>query len=263
MDIVGLIPAGGIASRLGKIPCSKEIFPIQYSVPSGSVSVVSENLIHYFKISGVENIYFILREGKWDIPKYFGDGSSFGVNIGYLMVNFTYGTPFTLNQAYPFVKDKIIALGFPDIIIEPKNAYARLIEKLNATGADLVLGIFPIENYKKWDMIEFDNQDRVDQIVIKQDRPDLKWGWTNVVWKPSFTEYLNKYLSGFLQSNPDGKIKYLGGETKELYVGDVIQAAKNEGLRIDYVKFEKGNSLDIGTVEGLQNYMKTNLSKGH
>lgn len=259
MNVVGLIPAGGIASRLSKIPCSKEIFPMQYSVASGSISVVSENLIHYFKTSGIENIFFILREGKWDIPKYFGDGSFFGVNIGYFMVNLTFGTPFTLNQAYPFVKDKIIALGFPDIIIEPKNAYAPLIEKINATEADLVLGIFPIENYLKWDMIEFDSQNRVDQIVIKQDRPDLKWGWTNVVWKPSFTEYLNKYLSEFLRSNPDGKIRFSDGLSRELYVGDVIQAAKDEGLQIDYVKFEKGDSLDIGTVEDLRNYMKSNL----
>ena len=259
MDIVGLIPAGGIASRLGKIPCSKEIFPMQYSVSSGSVSVVSENLIQYFKTSGIENIYFILREGKWDIPNYFGDGSSFGVNIGYLMVNLTLGTPFTLNQAYPFVKDKIIALGFPDIIIEPKNAYTRLIKKLDVTSADLVLGIFPIKNYLKSDMIEFDSQNKVNQIVIKQDRPDLKWGWMNVVWKPFFTEYLNKYLSEFLRSNPDGMIKLSDGGTRELYVGDVIQAAMEEGLQVDYVKFEEGNSLDIGTADDLRNYMKTHL----
>ena len=28
MEIIGLIPAGGQAKRLGKIPCSKEIYPI-------------------------------------------------------------------------------------------------------------------------------------------------------------------------------------------------------------------------------------------
>ncbi len=259
MDIIGLIPAGGIASRLGKIPCSKEIFPMQFSESSDTISVVSENIIQYFKMAGIENIYFILREGKWDIPGYYGDGSSFGVNIGYLMVNLTFGTPFTLNQAYPFVKDKIIALGFPDILFEPKNAYARLIEKINATDADVVLGIFPIEKFLKWDMIEFNDKGKVNQIIIKQDRPDLKWGWTNAVWKPSFTEYFNRYLNKFLQNNKDGKIKFPDGNTRELYVGDVIQEAMEEGFKIDYVKFEGGNSLDIGTTDDLRNYMKDNL----
>jgi len=259
MDIVGLIPAGGIASRLGKIPCSKEIFPMQFSKSSGIVSVVSENLINYFRAAGVENIYFILREGKWDIPAYYSNGSSFGVNIGYLMVNVPFGTPFTLDQAYPFVKDKIIALGFPDILFEPKDAYSGLIEKIKTTDADVVLGIFPVDTYLKWDMIEFDKDGKVKQIVIKQDRPDLKWGWTNVVWKPSFTEFLRQYLKSILKSNRDGKIMFPDGSSRELYVGDVIQAAMEEGFSIDYVKFENGNSLDIGTVDDLRNYLKSNL----
>lgn len=259
MDIVGLIPAGGIASRLGNIPCSKEIFPIQFSDSSDTISVVSENLIRYFKTAEIKNIYFILRKGKWDIPEYYGDGSEFGVNIGYLMVNLTYGTPFTLDQAYSFVKDKIVALGFPDILLEPINAYSGLLDKIKTSDADVVLGIFPIKNYLKSDMIEFDKQGKVNQIVIKQDRPDLKWGWMNVVWKTSFTEYLHTYLNLFLQDNPDGKIKFPDGSAREIFVGDVIQAAMEEGYKVDYVKFEKGTSLDIGTADDLRKYIKANL----
>jgi len=259
MEVVGLIPAGGIASRLGKIPCSKEIFPIQFSGSENTISVVSENLIQCFKKADVTKVYFIIRKGKWDIPDYYGDGSHLGLNIGYLLVNLTYGTPFTLDQAYPFVKDKIIALGFPDIFFEPKNAYSEAIEKLMSTDSDIVLGIFPIENYLKWDMVEFDSNDKVINIVIKQDRPDLKFGWTIVVWKPSFTEYMNKYLKEFLIKNPDGRIKFPDGSIRELYVGDIIQAAMLDGLQVDNVKFNTGNSLDIGTPDDLQNYLRDNL----
>lgn len=259
MDIIGLIPAGGIASRLGKIPCSKEVYPIQISESAEAVSVVSENLIQYFKTAGIENIYFIIRKGKWDIPDYYGDGEAFGVNIGYLMLNLTYGTPFTLDQAYSFVKDKIVALGFPDIIIKPENAYASLIEKLSNSESDLVLGIFPIEHYMKWDMVEFDRKDRIKSIIVKMERPDLKYGWTNVVWKPSFTQYLHDYLEDFLKKHPDGNIKFPCGTERELYVGDVIQAAKKDGLKVDYVKFDDGDSLDLGTPDDLRNYMKHQL----
>ncbi len=85
MDIVGLVPAAGIASRLGKLPYSKEIMPIPGMKDKSSV--LSENLVRYFRLAGIHNLYFIIRKGKWDIPEYFGDGSSFGVNIGYLMMN--------------------------------------------------------------------------------------------------------------------------------------------------------------------------------
>ncbi|MBN2524425.1 MAG: hypothetical protein JXB24_14220 [Bacteroidales bacterium] len=259
MDTIGLIPAGGVASRLGKIPCSKEIFPIHYSGSGKEISVVSENLIQCFKKSDIENIYFIIRKGKWDIPEYYGDGTEFGMNIGYLIVNLAYGTPFTLDQAYPFVMDKNIALGFPDIFFEPQNAYSELLKKLNRNNADAVLGIFPVESYLKWDMVEFDDRNNVKNIVIKQNRPDLNFGWTNVVWNPVFTEYMHNYLKEFLVKNPDGIKKTDNGNSRELYVGDVIQSAIRDGLKVEYVTFENGSSLDIGTPDDMRDYLKNNL----
>ncbi len=259
MEIIGLIPAGGVASRLGRIPCSKEIFPIHFTNTNDSISVVSENLIHCFKKADISTIYFIIRRGKWDIPNYFGDGSQNEVNIGYLMVNLPHGTAFTLDQAQPFVKDKIVALGFPDIFFEPGDAYAKIIDKLRNTNSDLVLGIFPIENYLKWDMVEFDENSKVKNIVIKQDRPDLKFGWTIVVWKPSFTEFLHSFLKEFILQNPDGMFKIKNNAIRELYVGDIIQAAISKGMHVDYVKFKDGSSLDIGTPDDLYSYMRNTL----
>ena len=67
-------------------------------------------------IPEINKVYFIIRKGKWDIPEYYGSGENHTMDIGYLMMNQPYGVPFTLNQAYPFVKDSLIAFGFPDII---------------------------------------------------------------------------------------------------------------------------------------------------
>ena len=81
MEIIGLIPAGGQATRLGKIPCSKEIFPLMKNKPANEdeagIKVISEYLINSYRIAGINNIYFILRRGKWDIPSYYGDGKDF------------------------------------------------------------------------------------------------------------------------------------------------------------------------------------------
>jgi len=41
-----------------------------------------------------------------------------------------YGVPYTLDQAYPFVQNATIALGFPDITCEPED----LIKTVMATS---------------------------------------------------------------------------------------------------------------------------------
>ncbi len=253
MKITGLIPAGGLAKRLGKLSCSKEVLP--YTDDSGRKKVISENLIRYYQLAGITNICFIIRKGKWDIPAYFGDGLSHGVNIGYLLMNLPYGTPFTLNQAYPFIRDRIVALGFPDIVFKPENAFETLKKKLSDSKADIVLGLAPTERYLKSDMIEFKQDGTISSIIIKQNRPDLKYSWFITIWKPAFTEYMNRYLGLFLKKHPEGHFTAEDGKTREIYVGDVIQSALSDGMKTDYHLFAEGNYIDIGTKEDLQKFI--------
>jgi len=256
MEIVGLIPAGGQATRLGKIPCSKEIYPVVKSESAGKgkirIKVISEYLINSFRIAGINEIYFILRPGKWDIPAYYGDGKDSGVNISYLIMDLPHGTPFTLVQAYPFTRDKYIALGYPDIIFKPAEAFISIREKMAETKADIVLGLFNIENYKKWDMVELDNRGKIKDIIIKQNRPDLKYGWTIALWNPSFWEFMNRYIQKIISSGRDGEV-WIGGQLyRELYPGDIFKEAARSGMRMESVIFEKGTSLDIGTPDDLE-----------
>ena len=255
MEIIGLIPAGGLAARLGKIPCSKEIYPLMKSKSvnkdGAEINVISEYLINSYRIAGINNIYFILRRGKWDIPAYYSDGKDLGVNISYLIMNLPYGTPFTLDQAYPFTKDKYIALGYPDIMFEPAEAFIKIKEKISETNADIVLGLFPIDNYRSWDMTEFDNNGKIRNLIIKQDRPDLKYGWTIALWNPSFWEFMHDYIQNIISSGGDGKVIVEGQEPRELYPGDIFVEAIKAGLKVESVIFENGKSLDIGTPEDL------------
>ncbi len=249
-EITGLIPAGGLAERMGKLPCSKEVIP--YKDDAGKEMVISENLIRYYRLAGIRKIYFIIRKGKWDIPEHFGDGSAFGVNIGYLTMNLPYGTPFTLSQAFPFVREDIVALGFPDIIFKPEDTFNTLKPKLLGSDAGIVLGIAKTDNYLKSDMIEFNPDKTIRNIIIKQNRPDLKHSWFIAMWKPAFTAYMNTFLELFLEKHPEGKVLQEDGTSREIYVGDVIQRALSEGMKVDYCLFENGSYLDIGTPDDLQ-----------
>lgn len=246
MEVLGLIPAGGTGSRMGKIPCSKEVYPVMDA--NGNIKVVSENLIGYFTNSGISNIYFIIAPGKWDIPGYFGDGSEYQANIGYLIRKLHYGTPFTMDQAYPFVQDKIIALGFPDIQFKPEDAFKHLLQKLNQGNADIILGAAPCQDFMRSDMLDFDSNCQVKEIVIKKNRPDLKYGWFIAVWRPEFSRFMHQFLEEFLSVHPSGKyFDELDHTDRELYMGDVIQAAHKKGLKLDYLLFPDGTFRDLGT----------------
>lgn len=243
---VGLIAAAGTASRLGALPCSKEIYPVgwhsatHHSAPRPKVAM--HYLFDHMREAGVETVYVVLREGKWDIPTYWGDGRSASVNVAYLMMGAPHGTPFTLDQAYPFVRRERIVVGFPDILFTPRDVYPTLLDQQEETGADIVLGLFPARRPEKMDMVELDAQGRPQQFVIKPKATSLTYTWICAVWTPAFTLYLHEHIL-------DAESQWRSGD--ELFVGDVFQRALQDGLSIESVCFPEGTYTDIGTPDEL------------
>lgn len=242
--IVGIIPAAGLGSRLGQMPFSKELYPFGFKA-DGTPKVVSECLLGLMHQAGAEQVYFILRSGKWDIPAYYGDGSNYSMAFAYLMMNRAYGTPFSVDQAYSFVRDKTVVFGFPDIIVEAENVFLELLEKQQETDAAIVLGLFTVELPHKWDMVETDAVGSVKTIVPKPEKSDLTMAWCVAVWSPEFTEFMHRYLQ---QIEP----KFIAGELTEIPMGAVIQAAIVAGLQVQSVHFPEGSCLDIGTPDDLR-----------
>lgn len=256
-EIIGLMPAGGQATRIAPIPCSKEIYPIGFRTDGKDKEYRSKVVCHYLlekmKLAGASKAYIILRQGKWDIPAYLGDGEMLGMNLAYLMMNLPFGAPYTLDQAYPFVKNAFVAFGFPDILFEPKDAFVQLFARQADTGADLVLGLFPADNPQKVDMVEFDDRNRIRRIVIKPRQTKLHYTWLIAVWSPVFTQFIHQYLAA-AQTKPP-----VGLKPEELFVGDVIQAAIQVGLQVETVSFPTGDYLDIGTPEDLVKVVHNNI----
>lgn len=242
--IVGIIPAAGLGSRLGQMPFSKELYPLGFK-SDGTQKVVSENLLELMQQAGAEQVYFVLRSGKWDIPAYYGDGSNYNMAFAYLLMNRPYGTPFSVDKAYSFVKDRTIVFGFPDIIVEAENVFPELLEKQQETGAAIVLGLFTVAHPHKWDMVETDDRGSVKTIVPKPEKSDLTMAWCVAVWSPEFTEFMHEYLR---QLEP----KFIAGELSEIPLGAVMQAAIVTGLQVQSVHFPEGSCLDMGTPDDLR-----------
>lgn len=240
-NVIGLLPAGGQATRLSPLPLSKELYPLGFrNTDDGRTipKVVSHYLLEKMQRAGIDRAFFILRPGKWDIPAYYGDGQLVQMRLGYLTVHVPHGVPYTLDQAYPFVQGATVAIGFPDILFQPEDAYGVLLKRLAQSGADVVLGLFPTENFRKAGMVQFDAEGRVQRIIEKPPQTDLKYMWAIAVWSPRFTEFLHKFVIGLIPKT-------------EVPIGDVIQAGIEAGLRVEAEAFPNGSYLDVGTPDDL------------
>lgn len=256
-EIVGIIPAAGFANRISPIPGSKELFPIGFhsseKKPEGYPRVVSSYLVEGMQLAGAKQLYFVIRDGKWDIPSYYRDGENLNLNVSYVVVGETEGAPYTIAKAFPFCEDKNIIFGFPDIIFTPKDALKTLVQKKSTTGADIVLGLFKAENPEKVDMVALSESGEVEKIVIKPENTDLTYTWILAVWSPAFTKFLSQFISNY-NTNSQNEEK---GRNRELYIGAVIQAAIDSGYSVKTVKFSEGSYVDIGTIDDLKKAFKS------
>ena len=248
---IGLIPAAGYATRLQDLPCSKEIYPVRVRNEHGNEHEipVCKYLIDAYQAAGIKTIYMILREGKEDICDRLGNGSQFKVNITYLYTQKSYGPPYTLDEAYPNIQGSYLALGFPDILFQPRKAFMQLMEKQQRTKADVVLGLFRAPNPNKMDMVEFDTNGNIQAIHIKPQNTSLLWTWILTVWNPSFSEFMHHVLEDMLS-------EFQEEQHTECHVGTIFQKALREGITFDYVFFNDGQLIDIGTPEDLR-YIET------
>lgn len=250
-EVVGLVPAAGSGKRIAPLPCSKELYPIGFHPAYGKTEqrtkVVSHYLLEKFKCAGITTAYIVLREGKWDIPAYFGDGSILDLHLAYVVISDSCGPPDTLDRAYPFVRNKFIAFGFPDILFTPANVFEQLLHQQVSTNADVVLGLYPAHDHRLMDMIRVDADGRVTELVLKPAQTDLRYAWVCAVWSPSFTQFLHDFV---LSDEARRYHREYGHEIDpqgDLPVGAVIQAAIRQELRVDSVTFPTGSYIDIGT----------------
>ena len=265
-DLVGLVPAAGRANRIAPLPCSKEIYPIGFHKVEGTdglrPKVVSHYLLEKMRIAGVRKAYVILRQGKWDIPAYWGDGKMLGMDLAYVVIEGSSGPPDTIDRANSFIKDKIVAFGFPDILFRPTDVFAKLLARLNRSGGDVVLGLFPAHDTKAMDMINIDARLRVRAIQLKPRKTRLKYAWLCAVWTPVFTEFLHQFLHRVRK----GKNTSLIGNRRidpggDIPVGAVLRAAVQNKLKVEGVTFPTGRYIDIGTPRALSALRISSLNR--
>lgn len=256
LEVVGLVPAAGMATRLQPFPFSKEVFPVGFALDDKTAlprpKVAAQYLLEKFRAAGITTVFLVIKAGKWDIPNYFREGDLIGLSLAYLVIAGSLGPPDTLDRAYPFVAQKRVAFGFPDILFGPDDAYTRMIERQEDTGADVVLGLHVIEDPTVWDMVDCDEDGRVRDLVMKPASTTLTYGWCCALWTPRFSTFLHDFLRADETKRNLSRLATTANDPGgDLAVGVVFQAALKAGLVLQSVKFPGERYLDIGTPENL------------
>jgi len=241
-EIWGIVPAAGKATRLGRRRGpSKEILPVPAS--DGGMRIACQDLLDNLRLAGAHRVLVLLRSSKWDVARRLGDGSEFGIEIAYRVLAPTRGVPFTLAAAVPFLGDRLVALGFPDILVQPRDLLARLVRHRERTDTDVALALAPCDRPQASDLVDVDARGRVRSIEIKPEATSLRWTWAFAVWTPKFSRFLARWCSTF-----NARSARLG---REPFVSDVLLAGLREGIAIETLGAPEAKLLDIGTPESL------------
>jgi len=238
LKIIGLIPAAGYATRLGTtVTGSKELIPIATAV--SPARPVCEYLLQQMQRAGIERAVMVIRESKSDIPMRLKTGAGLGMQIEYVVTAATPSVPHTVACAQAQMRDAVVVLGFPDLLVHEQDCVARLVDAFRAHPVDVLLGLFPLVN-GDMDAVEM-AQRRVIRVVPKPRSTIVAHTWGFAVWSDRFTEYLHARLASghFITS------------TREPHMGDILDAAIRDGLTVEGVPISIRPFLDIGTPEGL------------
>lgn len=202
-------------------------------------------LLEAMAAAGIETAYVVLRQGKWDIPARLVERRDRPPRLAYLVTGGTRSIPESLDRARPFVGDRDVLLGFPDVVVRPAGAATELLAARRRSGADVVVGLFASDRPDKTDMIELDG-DRVTGFRIKPGPCGLRWTWVLATWGARFTAFLGAYLERGGGEPPPGS------PLPELQISHVMTAALEEGLSIAGCEIAGGRFIDVGTPEDLE-----------
>jgi len=244
-SLIGLVPAAGHAIRLGSPSGSKELLPVwlPQGARGGERLPAVHCLLSAFEAASIERTLVVLRNGKEDIRESLGTVTAGGMRLEYVKVEDTPSPPFTLDAAVPRLSDATVTMGFPDILFEPLDAVRRMLASLNRTEADIVLGLFPHPWVRRADVVELEADSLVRAVHSSGDTSSAAWTWGLAAWRPRFTRFLHEYLTRIGATSPGAG---------RLGVGDVVNAAIENGLGVGGEVVSDTPFLDIGTPDALE-----------
>jgi glucose-1-phosphate thymidylyltransferase len=244
-EAVAIIPAAGRATRLGRIPCSKELIPLQIAAagsyaPAPGTPVAIENLLSRLTDNGINKAFVITAPEKSDLIDFLQQRKKGWPEITLRTKAASPSVPHTLRESLDLAGNSTVLLVFPDILFHPENALARLLDHDAKSGREATLALVPSDRGDKVDMVDIQEDGTVTGIVAKPGPGNAGWTWIAAAWKPAISRRLMELTAG--KPCPSAG---------EMHVSDVFTSAIKRGMSIGSICFPAGKALDIGTPEDL------------
>jgi glucose-1-phosphate thymidylyltransferase len=201
-----------------------------------------ECLLGAFEAAGIPRACIVIRPGKEDIADCLGDGAESDLRLEYVLARDPPSPPFTLDAGFPVVEGCVVAMGFPDILFEPHEAFGPLLRGLEPGVTDAVLGLFPHPRVRPADLVNVDPEGTVRGIQSARQNEASPWTWGLAAWTPRFTGFLHEFVTARRPDHPDAT---------RLGVGHVVLAAIAAGMHVHGEVVGDEPFLDIGTLDGL------------
>jgi len=251
---IGLIPAAGRGLRFGLSGFAKELFPLLVAgdAPDDEPRArpVGEFALRAVKAAGADRAVVVVSPDKGELLRVLGAGEELGLPLGYVVQRRPEGLPHAIATARPWLDDREVVLALPDTVILPGDALARIRAERAATGADLVLGVFPVDEPERLGPVELDAAGRVVRVLDKPPDRRVMNSWAIAAWSPRFTDFCCDW---------DRRQAAAGAER---VLGHAFEAARAAGLAVGAVYFADGEFLDVGTPRGLRTTIATLTERG-
>jgi glucose-1-phosphate thymidylyltransferase len=248
-----VVPAAGRARRLGSIEGSKEVLRVRGE--GRGPRPVGHDLLESLAAAGIETAVVVLRTGKWDLPPRLVEGAAAGLRLAFVVTPETASVAETVDVARPFLEGAEVLLGFPDCLLRPREAAARLRARRESHEAAVTLALFPSRRPDTTDRVEVDERGRVRALEVRPGAGSSPgWTWLLAAWGAEFAELLHERVA-----------RSRGGATASAGFGSLSPAfgeALAAGLEVDSVRLANGRFLDVGTPEDLESARREGLTHG-
>jgi len=248
-EIVGLIPAAGIGTRLYPFSRAvpKEMYPIYGKA-------VIEHTIENLKIGGINKIYMVVGYQKGALMDYVGDGSFFGVNVVYLYQMTRRGLGHSILQGSGWI-DKTFVTLLGDSFIEPKEEIRELINYHTKEKPIATVMLFEVDDVSGYGIAKFrdlkNGTGKIESMTEKPSKEAAKDLKTNGKFYALCGAYVfDPRIFKYIEKTPPG-IK------NEIQLTDAMALALKNGEKINGFVL-KGKYLDIGkwnTVKETEKFM--------
>ncbi|HUL00071.1 MAG TPA: HAD-IIIA family hydrolase, partial [Nitrospirota bacterium] len=136
-------------------------------IPIGDKPLL-QHQIEFLKANGLLNIKILIGHLGDKIVGYFGDGTSFGVNISYFKEKYPLGTAGCVKEFETDIGDEDFLVLYGDILAEMKLADLFLFHESNAAAATLV--VHPNDHPHDSDIVVLDERSAISAIIQKDNK---------------------------------------------------------------------------------------------